>query len=146
MLALAAERAWGAHPLGMPVEHTRDARRILGPDALLAVTQFVILDPSRSRSADLARAHVAAAMPNRRSLLHGLGYESAASFEPRGPLESLDDRLVEALVVTGDTDDVAQRVREHLNVGADHVSLHVLTDTPQHPPLRQWSELASLSL
>ncbi|MEV1177965.1 TIGR03620 family F420-dependent LLM class oxidoreductase [Nonomuraea sp. NPDC049784] len=134
MLELAGERAWGAHPLGMPVEHTLNARKLLGPQALLAVTQLVVLDPSRSRSADLAREHAAAALPNRLTLLRDLGFDNAGS---------LDDRLVEALVATGSPDDIAQRVREHLDAGADHVSLHVLTSTPGEPPLRQWSRLAA---
>ncbi|MEV0234091.1 TIGR03620 family F420-dependent LLM class oxidoreductase [Nonomuraea sp. NPDC050786] len=134
MLTLAGERASGAHPLGMPVEHTRQARELLGPQATLAVTQLVVLDPSRSRSADLARAHAAAALPNRLAPLRALGYDHP---------ESLDDRLVEALVATGGTDDIARRVRDHLDAGADHVSLHVLTSTPDHPPLQQWSRLAA---
>ncbi|GAA3221370.1 hypothetical protein [Nonomuraea helvata] len=134
MLTLAGERASGAHPLGMPVEHTRQARKLLGPEALLAVTQLVVLDPCRSRSAGLARAHAAAALPNRLTLLRALGFDNP---------ESLDDRLVEALVATGDTDDIARRVRDHLDAGADHVSLHVLTSTPEHPPLHQWSRLAA---
>ncbi len=36
MLALAAERAVGAHPYFVPVEHTAIARETLGPDAWLA--------------------------------------------------------------------------------------------------------------
>ncbi|MEU4232898.1 TIGR03620 family F420-dependent LLM class oxidoreductase [Nonomuraea sp. NPDC026600] len=134
MLQLAAERAWGAHPLGMPIEHTRHARSLLGPQAMLAVTQLVVLDPSRPIAAELAHAHAAAALPNRLTLLRDLGFDDA---------ESLDDRLVDALVATGGTEDIARRVEEHLDAGADHVSLHVLTATPDEPPLRQWQELAA---
>ncbi|MFI6790711.1 TIGR03620 family F420-dependent LLM class oxidoreductase [Nonomuraea sp. NPDC050383] len=134
MIQLAGERSWGAHPLGMPVEHTRQARKLLGSQALLAVTQLVVLEPSRSRAAELARAHAAAALPNRLTLLRDLGFDDA---------ESLDDRLVEALVATGDPDDVARRVGEHLDAGADHVSMHVITATPDEPPSRQWEELAA---
>ncbi|MEV4571316.1 TIGR03620 family F420-dependent LLM class oxidoreductase [Nonomuraea sp. NPDC049419] len=134
MLQLAAERACGAHPLGMPVAHTRQARSLLGPQALLAVTQLVVLDSSRARAAELARAHAAAALPNRLTLLRDLGFDDA---------ESLDGRLVDALVATGGPEDVARRVEEHLDAGADHVSLHVLTATPDEPPLRQWQELAA---
>ncbi|MGO4747399.1 LLM class flavin-dependent oxidoreductase, partial [Streptomyces sp. 2MCAF27] len=45
MLELAAERSRGATVLGMPVEYTRTARAVLGPDALLAVTQLCVLSP-----------------------------------------------------------------------------------------------------
>ncbi|MEV0200179.1 TIGR03620 family F420-dependent LLM class oxidoreductase [Nonomuraea sp. NPDC050691] len=134
MLRLAAERAWGAHPLGMPVEHTRRARSLLGPRALLAVTQLVVLDPSRARAAELARAHAAAALPNRLALLRDLGFDDA---------ESLADPLVDALVATGGTEEIVRRVGEHLDAGADHVSLHVLTTAPDEPPLRPWEELAA---
>ncbi|MDP9844929.1 TIGR03620 family F420-dependent LLM class oxidoreductase [Streptosporangium lutulentum] len=136
LLALARERAWGAHPLGMPVEHTRTARALLGPDALLAVTQLVVLDPDRSATADLARSYAAALLPNRRVLLQDLGFGDVDS------LDSLDDRLVDALVSRGPADAVAHRVEEHLDAGADHVSLFVITATPRTPPLRQWRELA----
>jgi probable F420-dependent oxidoreductase len=134
MLRLAGRRAWGAHPLGMPVEHTRNARAVLGLDALLAVAQLVIVDPDRSNSAELARSYAAALLPNRRALLRDLGFEE---------VDSLGDRLVDALVVRGSADDIARRVGEHLDAGADHVSLYVLTTTPEAPPIQQWQELAA---
>jgi hypothetical protein len=133
MLKLAGERTWGANPLGMPVAYTANARAVLGPDALLAVTQFAVLDPDPSNSAALARAATAAALPNRRSLLNDLGFDD---------IDSLHDRLVDALVVRGTTDDIAHRVEEHLDAGADHVSLYVLTTTPRIPPVPQWRDLA----
>lgn len=133
MLTLAAERAWGANPLGMPVEHTRQARAALGPAALLAVTQLCVLGPDRSYTAAPARNTAAAALPNRRTLLPALGYEN---------VDSLDDRLVDALVAHGTAEDIARRVHEHLDAGADHVSLHLLTTTPHTPPTQQWKQLA----
>ncbi|MGP4089256.1 TIGR03620 family F420-dependent LLM class oxidoreductase [Streptomyces sp. KR55] len=134
MLALATERAWGANVLGMPVEHTRTARAVLGPDALLAVTQLCVVGPDRSHTAELARTTAAAALPNRRTLLHDLGYEDA---------DTLGDRLVDALVAHGHAGDIARRVQEHLDAGADHVSLHLLTATSRTPPKRQWEQLAA---
>jgi probable F420-dependent oxidoreductase len=51
MLALAAERADGAHPYNVPPEHTARARETLGPDKLLAPEQAVVLerDPAEAR-------------------------------------------------------------------------------------------------
>ncbi|WP_188316889.1 TIGR03620 family F420-dependent LLM class oxidoreductase [Solihabitans fulvus] len=132
MLALAGERAWGAHVLGMPVEHTRTARAVLGPDALLTVTQFCVLHPNRAQAAELARSVATAALPNRHGLLRDLGYADA-----------IDDRLVAALVAAGSAADVAERVEEHRAAGADHVSLHVVTATPSAPPIEQWRDLAA---
>ncbi|MEU9091498.1 TIGR03620 family F420-dependent LLM class oxidoreductase [Streptomyces sp. NPDC048428] len=134
MLTLAAERAWGANPLGMPVAHTRNARAVLGPTGLLSVTQLCVLGPDRSHTTALARTTAAAALPNRRALLRDLGYED---------VDSLGDRLVDAIVSHGPAADIARRVHEHLDAGADHVSLHLLTTAPHTPPTRQWQELAA---
>src|SRR3954447_8345517 len=55
MLKLSAEKASGAHPYFVPVEHTAQARKILGPDPILAVEQMVVLDTDRSRALETAR-------------------------------------------------------------------------------------------
>ena len=49
MLRLAAEKSLGAHTYLVPVEHTRRARELVGPDALLIAEQKVVLasDPAR---------------------------------------------------------------------------------------------------
>ena len=54
------------------------------------------------------------------------------------------DRLIDALVAWGHVEDVRRRVKEHLDAGADHVALQVLTATPAALPLREWRELAAL--
>ncbi|MFE3717202.1 TIGR03620 family F420-dependent LLM class oxidoreductase [Streptomyces cyaneofuscatus] len=133
MLALAAGRARGATVLGMPVEYTRTARTALGNDALLAITQMCVLSHDPAETADLARTTAAAALPNRRDLLRGLGYENP---------EALDDRLVDALVARGRAEDIAHRVQEHFDAGADHVSLHLMTTTPDSPSVQHWEQLA----
>ncbi|WP_433425142.1 TIGR03620 family F420-dependent LLM class oxidoreductase [Microtetraspora malaysiensis] len=134
MLALAAERTRGANVLGMPVEYTRIARATLGPDALLAITQLCVLSPDRSRTVELARTTAAATLPNRRTLLRDLGYKDA---------DTLDERLVDAIVAHGPAEEIVHRVHQHLDAGADHVSLHLLTATPTTPPVRQWERLAA---
>jgi probable F420-dependent oxidoreductase len=135
MLELAGERTWGALLLGMPVEYTRIAPAVLGPSALLAVTQLAILDEDRSRATGLARSTAAAALPNRRALLEDhLGFAE---------VDSLGDRLVDALVAYGSTDDIAHGVARHLDAGADHVSLHLPHATPGAAPVLQWERLAA---
>src|SRR6478752_3452393 len=59
MLALAAERADGAHPYWSTPEHTAQARAILGPDKLLCVEQKVILCADAGRARDAARTMLA---------------------------------------------------------------------------------------
>ncbi|MFF0753023.1 TIGR03620 family F420-dependent LLM class oxidoreductase [Streptomyces sp. NPDC004267] len=134
MLALAAERARGATVLGMPVAYTREARAVLGDDALLAVTQLCVLRHDPADTAGLARTTAAAALPNRRELLRGLGHAAP---------DALDRRLVDALVAHGSAEDIAHRVQEHFDAGADHVSLHLVTAAPGSPPVRQWERLAA---
>ncbi|WP_245238534.1 hypothetical protein [Streptomyces sp. MZ04] len=106
----------------------------LGPTALLAVTQLCVLGPDRSHTAAPARTTAAAALPNRRALLRDLGYED---------VDSLGAQIVDAIVAHGTAEDIAHRVHEQLDAGADHVSLHLLTTTPHTPPTEQWRELAA---
>lgn len=137
MLRLAAERASGALPLGVPVEHTVRTRQLMGPKAFLGVIQAVLLGPDNEATRQKARAYVAESLPNRADMLRSLGY----SVDLGGPGA---DRLVRAMVAWGDQDAIASRVREHLDAGADHVALSVIGTSPNVPPLRQWRELAGL--
>ena len=80
MLALARDKADGAHPYFVPPEHTRRARTILGPGTLLAPAQAVMLetDPRRARAAERAymRTYVPR-LPNYANNLRELGYTEA---------------------------------------------------------------------
>ncbi|WP_285739695.1 LLM class flavin-dependent oxidoreductase [Kitasatospora phosalacinea] len=146
VLEVAAESADGALVFGLPVAHTREARRLLGPEALLAVVQLCVLAPDAPDPAAARRAATglaAAAMPNRRELLRASGHRQ---LDPPGP------ELVDALVAHGDAAAVAARIREHREAGADHVALHVLSlDGPDGPdgsngpgvPERAWARLAA---
>ncbi|WP_406498860.1 hypothetical protein OG936_29720 [Streptomyces sp. NBC_00846] len=137
MLGLAAERTSGAVPFGMPVEHTARARARMGPDAFLGVFQAVLLGPQDRTTREKAWSHVAESLPNRADMLSGLGY----SVDLAGPDA---ERLVRSLVVRGGRDEIATRVREHLNAGADHVSLSAIGTRPDVLPHHQWRELAGL--
>lgn len=137
MLGLAAERASGAVPFGMPVEHTARTRALMGPDAFLGVFQAVLPGSEDQTTRDQAWNHVAESLPNRTDMLRTLGY----SVDLAGPDA---ERLVRSLVVWGGRDAIATRVREHLDAGADHVSLSVIGTRPDELPHRQWRELAGL--
>ena len=52
------------------------------------------------------------------------------------------DRLVDALVAWGDLETIVERDRAHLDAGADHVCLQVLSAGAE-APLAEWRELAS---
>jgi probable F420-dependent oxidoreductase len=117
MMRLAAERTAGAHPYFITVEHTRQAREILGPDGVLAPELPVVLDGPDAQ--ERARAHVAdyLRLPNYARNLLRLG------FTEDDLRDGGSDRLVHAVVAIGDEEAIATRVAEHLDAGADHVCI-----------------------
>jgi len=125
MLELARDRADGAHPYLVTVEHTSRAREILGTGPLLAPEQGFVLETDPVRARTVAREHLAfyaQAENYRRSWLRlGFGEDE---------IDTLGDRLVDALVAWGEPEAVAARVEEHLAAGADHVALQALGPEP----------------
>ncbi len=138
MLDLAAQRSAGAHPYFVPVEHTARARARLGEGVLLAPEVTVVLDPDATRARELARSFTQhyLALPNYANNLRSLGY-SEADVEGSG-----SDRLVDAVVGWGDVERVAGRIREHLDAGADHVCVQVVSGTRDVFPLAEYRQLA----
>lgn len=141
MLALSAQRAVGALPYLTTPEHTRKARETIGPDALLAVEQKVVLDSDPAAARAIARAGVRRylRLPNYTNNLKRLGFtEEDVAGEG-------SDRLIDAVTAWGSTSAVAQRVQEHLDAGADHVGIQVLTEgavAAEDLPVAEWRELA----
>ncbi len=143
MLELAGRRTWGAHPYFVPVRHTALAREIMGPDAFLGVEQAVVLDTDTARAREIAREHVGGYVglaPHQEANMRRLGFGDADL--AGGP----SDRLVDEIVAYGDAGTILKRVQEHLDAGADHVCVQVLTADPAEPPLPQWRELAPVLL
>ncbi|WP_119728121.1 TIGR03620 family F420-dependent LLM class oxidoreductase [Thermomonospora amylolytica] len=122
MLALAAERADGALTAAMPVQHTRTAREILGPDRLLVVGQAVVLESDPATARALARQAAALDIPGSpyARALRGLGYQDE-DLRNGGT-----DALVDARFPWGAPETIADRLRAHLDAGADHVCVTVL--------------------
>lgn len=137
MLALAAERAWGAHPYLVPVAHTAQARQALGPGPLLAPEQAVVLETDPTRARQIGRAHLERylRLPNYVNNLRRLGFGDA-DLAAGG-----SDRLVDAIVAWGDVAAIGQRVREHLAAGANHVCVQVLTPEAGTIPAKEWAAL-----
>ena len=130
MLQLSAEATAGAHPYFVPTEHTAIARQTMGPDAALYPEQMVILDADPAAARALARESMALYLraPNYTNNLRRLGFEQ--SDIDGGPGGGPSDRLVDAIVVWGTPEQIASRVQEHFDAGADHVSVQVLADGP----------------
>jgi probable F420-dependent oxidoreductase len=142
MLRLSAEKASGAHPYFVPVEHTALAREIVGPDALLAPEQMVVLDTDRARARQTARAGMAIYLraPNYVNNLKRLG------FTDDDVADGGSDKLVDAIVACGDVEAVRQRVQAHFDAGASHVCVQVLGDNPTAVPEAAWRDLAAALL
>ncbi len=138
MLRLAAERSAGAHTYLAPAAHTAWARETLGPDAFLAPSIKVLLDDDHDDPWSVARACVARplSLPGYAANLARFGFGSNEL--GNGPAE----RVVDALVAIGNADRIVDRVREHLDAGADHVCVEVLTGDEKAVPLDGWRRLA----
>ncbi|MDR7276625.1 TIGR03620 family F420-dependent LLM class oxidoreductase [Catenuloplanes atrovinosus] len=139
MARLAGARTAGLHPFLVPAEAAAGYRENLGNDALLAPHLAVVLDTDPSRAREIARGGIGffLGLHTYQGNLRRLGF-SDADFVPGG-----SDRLIDALVAWGDLDAVHARIQQHLDAGADHVALHVITPGQQIPS-RQWAELATL--
>lgn len=139
MLRLSAEKADGAHPYFVPVDHTAQAREILGPDAILAPEQMVVLDTDRTRALDTARKGMAIYLraPNYVNNLKRFG------FTDDDMADGGSERLVDAIVATGDVAAVVERVDQHFAAGATHVCVQVLSAEFTDIPEGAWRDLAA---
>jgi probable F420-dependent oxidoreductase len=142
MLELAAERADGAHPYFVPVEHTPIARQSLGAEPCLAVEMTAILSTNADEARRIGRAFARhyLALPNYANNLRRLGW-SDEDVANEG-----SDRLIDAVIAWGDVDAIARRVRAHLESGADHVCVQLRTDSSADPALGGYAELAAALL
>ncbi len=138
MLALAAERANGAHTYFVPPAHTAQAREILGPGKLLAVEQAVVLEADPVEARAIGRRYTRRYLPlvNYTNNLRRLGFEDS-DFAREG-----SDRLVDAVVAWGDFDAIVRRVHAQWDAGADHVCLQIINRNFRNLPRRSWNELA----
>jgi probable F420-dependent oxidoreductase len=138
MLELAGEKADGAHTYFIPPEHTARAREILGPDQLLVPEQTAVLSTDSTVAREIARRHTTSylRLPNYTANLERVG------FEPEEFAGGGNDRLVDTICAWGTVDAVAERVRAHLDAGADHVAVQVLIDDRRGLPRHEWAELA----
>jgi probable F420-dependent oxidoreductase len=139
MLELAATRAWGALTYFVPVEHTVEARGLLGDGPMLLVEQAVVLEADADVARAIGRKHMSIylTLPNYVNNLRRLGWgdEDLAG--------GGSDKLVDAVVAWGEVDAVCARVAAHHDAGADHVCIQVLGPDATALPLEQWRALAA---
>jgi probable F420-dependent oxidoreductase len=132
-------RPAGVHPYLVPPAHTAFVRSAVGPSALVAPEQAVVLDADRGRGLEIARTYLAGylALEIYTNNLLRLGF-SEDDVAGGG-----SDRLVDAIVAVGDLPAIGARIQEHRDAGADHVCLQVLR-ADQSFPRQEWRELATL--
>ncbi|MGO4442449.1 LLM class F420-dependent oxidoreductase [Mycobacterium sp. 2YAF39] len=123
VLKLSARRSAGAHPYLTTPEHTATARELIGPDAFLAPEHKVVLttDVDKARTAGRKGLDVYLNLQNYLNNWKRLGFSDEDLAKPGS------DRLVDAVVAYGTVDAIAARLKEHLDAGANHVPVQVLT-------------------
>ena len=124
VLRLAAARTDGAHPYLVTPEHSRQAREILGAGKLLAPEQRVVLeaDPARARALGRPSVKPYLRLTNYTANLQRLG------FTQEDVAGEGSDRLIDALVVSGDDAEIRRRFEEHHQAGADHVAIQLIAE------------------
>lgn len=138
MLDLSATRANGSHPYLVTPEFTAQARAALGDGPLLLPEQTVILttdrDEARAIGADWLRSYFG--LPNYANNILRSGFTQE-------DIDTVSDRVFDAIIAWGDEDAILRRVREHHAAGADHVCIQVLDADPRAYPREQWRRLAA---
>jgi len=140
MLDLSRDRTAGTHPYLVPPEHTAVARERVGPNALVAPEQGVILetDPAKAREIGRQAIKVYLSLPNYLNNWRRLGYSEE-------DVTTFSDRMHDAVFAWGTPQKIAERVKAHFDAGADHVCLQVLrgaTGADPSMPMPEWKALA----
>src|ERR1700730_13261767 len=141
-LHLTAERTLGTHPLLNAPDHTRAARQMLGPGAVIAPEHAVVLDTDPDRARATGRAFVSdpyLKLSSYTTNLRRYGYTDA-DIDDGG-----SDRLIDALVLHGSPGVIAAGLRSHLDAGADHGAIQVLTGNG-NDPIPAYRQLARVLL
>lgn len=122
VLRLAAQRGAGAHPYLTTPEHTAKARSLLGQSVFLAPEHKVVLSTDADEARAIGRQTVEfyLGLSNYVNNWLRLGFTEADVRKPGS------DRLIDAVVAHGTPETIAERLREHVEAGADHVAIQVL--------------------
>lgn len=123
VLRLSAERSAGAHPALVTPEHTARARELIGPEAFLAPAVPVV----PTTNAEQARAVGRKALERYLGLSNYLNNWKRLGFVGDDISRPGSDRFIDELIVYGTPDTIAARLTEHLDAGADHVPIQLLT-------------------
>jgi probable F420-dependent oxidoreductase len=122
VLKLSAQRSAGAHPYLTTPEHTAQAREVIGNSVFLAPEHKVVL----TTDAEVARKIGRETVDFYLNLSNYLNNWKRLGFSDGDIAKPGSDKLIDAVVAHGTADDIAKRLGEHLEAGADHVTIQVL--------------------
>ena len=122
VLKLSARRAAGAHPYLTTPEHTAQARELIGPDAFIAPEHKVVLTTDAEEARKIGRDTVDFYL----NLSNYLNNWKRLGFTDDDIAKPGSDKLIDAVVAHGTPEAVAARLNEHLDAGADTVTIQVL--------------------
>jgi probable F420-dependent oxidoreductase len=124
------------------VEHTAQAREVLGSGPFLGAEQAVLFESDPVKAREIAREHLD---------VYFTGKYNIAKFLRLGYTEDEignggSDRIVDDLVFWGDVDTIARKLQDHVDAGADHVGIQVIGIAPGESAMPQWRQLAEALL
>jgi len=122
VLKLSAQRSAGAHPYLTTPEHTAQAREVIGNSVFLAPEHKVVLTTDTDEARAIGRQTVDFYL----NLSNYLNNWKRLGFTDEDIAKPGSDKLIDAVVAHGTADDIAKRLSEHLDAGADHVTIQVL--------------------
>jgi probable F420-dependent oxidoreductase len=122
VLKLAAQRSAGAHPYLTTPEHTGSARELVGPTVFLAPEHKVVSTTDADEAREIGRGTVDFYL----GLSNYVNNWKRLGFTDKDVAKPGSDRLIDEVVAYGTPDDIARRLNEHLEAGADHVTIQVL--------------------
>jgi probable F420-dependent oxidoreductase len=127
VLKLSAERSAGAHPYLTTPEHTAHARELVGNSVFLAPEHKVVLTSDANEAREIGRNSIGFYfdLSNYVNNWKRLGFTEDDVTKPGS------DKLIDAVVAYGTPDAIAARLNEHLEAGADHVTIQVLDGWPE---------------
>ena len=122
VLKLGAQRSAGVHPYLTTPVHTGHARDVVGNTVFIAPEHKVVLSTDTEEARAIGRETVDfyLGLSNYLNSWKRLGFTDADVAKPGS------DKLIDAVVAHGTAEQVATKLNEHLEAGADHVTIQVL--------------------
>lgn len=139
MLELSRDASAGAHPYWTTPEHTAEAKKIMGDDALLCVEQKVCLttDPEVGRAKGAEQLGIYSPLANYRNSWKRMGFTEEQ-------IANNDPTFVDAVFAWGDADALQARVDAHYAAGATHVCIQPVHPTEARGAI-DWNVLEALA-